>query len=230
MSTSRFLGRLARIGRTPGDAPRRIAVLLLAVAAVMSAGSMAASALTTVPLPAAQPGHDRDTRSAGLGRSVPVRLVIPALGVDAEVVTLRLHRGELGLPADPRLAGWYERGTSPGELGSAVIVGRAGPVRPDRPIFAELGRLAAGDTVRVVRADGMVASFAVERVESAVGGCTAAERTACGEACGPDAGGRCGIRDAWRDTGEAAQLRLVSARGTDPPADHEFVVFATLRP
>jgi hypothetical protein len=190
-----------RIGRIP----RRIVVLLLAAAAVTAIGGMAASALTTPPPRSTLPALERDVVSVGLGRSVPVRIVIPSLGVDAEIVSLKLDRGGLGLPADAGHAGWYERGTSPGELGSAVIVGRAGPAGSDGPIFAGLDRLATGDTVQVVRADGAIASFAVDRVDTS------------------------GNQKAVHDTGGEVQLRLVSADGTDPPLDHQVVVFATLR-
>jgi sortase family protein len=210
MSTRRLIARVAHAAaRLPAHTPRRLAVLLLAAAAVTTAGGMTASALTSppdTPSRPAPPAHERDLVSIGLGRSAPVRIVIPRLGVDAQIVPLGLERGELRLPADARQAGWYRRGTSPGEPGSAVIVGRAGPPEGGHPIFAGLDRLTPGDAVQVVRADGATASFAVERVE-----------TASGEA-------------GLHDPGGEVQLRLVAAYGTDPPADHQIVVFAAFRP
>jgi hypothetical protein len=95
---------------------------------------------------------------ADLARPAPDRLVIPKLGLDAPVVALRLHSGELATSPGLPTIGWYERGTSPGELGCAVLLGPA-------VIFARLRLLAPGDLVRVVRRDGQVASFVVERVE-----------------------------------------------------------------
>jgi Sortase domain len=107
--------------------------------------------------------------------------------VDAEIVPLRLAGGRLAAPPDGSRAGWYEQGTSPGELGSAVIVGRAAPARPRGPaVFARLDRLAAGDGVEVVREDGAVAAFVVDRVE------------------------RFTTERLHHDTGAEAQLRLVS--------------------
>jgi sortase family protein len=206
--------------RLPAHTPRRLAVLLLAAAAVTTAGGMAASALTTPPGTPSQrpapPAVERDLVSIGLGRSVPVRIVIPRLGVDAQIVPLGLERGELGLPADARQAGWYQRGTSPGEPGSAVIVGRAGPGERGKPIFAGLDQLTAGDAVQVVRVDGSTASFEVDRVETPEGGTSE--------------GGTSREEAAFHDSGGEVQLRLVARYGTDPPVDHQIVVFATFRP
>jgi hypothetical protein len=217
MSTREVVLRGARAARLSPHAPRRLTVLLLAAAAVTAVGGMAAAALTTAPprsLVEAGPERERGSvegpATVGLGRSAPVRIVIPRLAVDAAVVPLRVDRAGLGVPADPRHAGWYERGTSPGELGSAVIVGRSGPPDAGRPVFAELDRLAAGDTIHIGRADGTVASFAVDLVERA----------------GPV--GWAGHAD-HADTGREVQLRLVATDRTDPPVDHQVVVFATLR-
>ncbi|MEU4542454.1 sortase domain-containing protein [Nonomuraea dietziae] len=74
--------------------------------------------------------------------------------------------GQLAVPpldhAD--IAGWYGGGPTPGERGSAVIVGHldttTGPA-----VFARLSELRRGDTVAAVRADGTVAVFSVERLE-----------------------------------------------------------------
>lgn len=129
----------------------RRAVGAVAVALVLLGATGAASS-------PARDLPDPPIRWAGLARSAPVRLVIPELGLDAPVVALRLYGGELATPPGHAMMGWYERGTSPGELGCAVLLGPA-------VMFARLHRLAPGDLVRVVRRDGRVASFTVERVE-----------------------------------------------------------------
>lgn len=83
--------------------------------------------------------------------------------------------GRLGLNADgtvqvppverPEQAGWYSRGVTPGERGAAVILGHVdGGGR--RGVFYDLGRMRGGDTISVGRADGSVATFVVESVES----------------------------------------------------------------
>ncbi|MGV9773777.1 class F sortase [Streptosporangium sp. NPDC003464] len=105
----------------------------------------------------------------GLGRGEPTRVVIPSIGVNAPLVVLGLKGdGTLAVPpldhAD--VAGWYGAGPTPGEPGSAVIVGhldtRTGPA-----VFARLDELRPGDSIAVARGDGTVAVFAVERLEQA---------------------------------------------------------------
>ncbi|WP_308403965.1 class F sortase [Streptomyces sudanensis] len=69
-------------------------------------------------------------------------------------------------PVDhPKLVGWYEGGASPGEEGTAIVVGhrdtRTGPA-----VFLDLHALKPGNTVRVERADGITAVFTVDRVRT----------------------------------------------------------------
>ncbi|MER7459237.1 class F sortase [Micromonospora sp. NPDC126480] len=101
-----------------------------------------------------------------LPRAEPVTVRAPAIGLDAPLVPVGADaRGRLEVPSldRPAIAGWYRHGPSPGEHGNAVLVGHvdttAGPA-----VFFDLGRLRAGDTVRVERADGRVAAFAVDGV------------------------------------------------------------------
>jgi hypothetical protein len=188
MSTSDAVRRVAYAAGLRTARARLVGAALVASVAVIAATVVTASALRTAPPRLSQPsGAGHAVMALGLGRSAPVRIVIPRIGVDAAIVPLRLTGGRLAAPADGARAGWYEQGTSPGELGSAVIVARAVPDRPRGPaIFAQLDRLAAGDRVVVVREDGAVATFIVDRVER-----FAAER----------------VHD---ETGAQAQLRLVS--------------------
>ncbi|MEU8758194.1 class F sortase [Streptomyces sp. NPDC048659] len=105
---------------------------------------------------------------APLGRSRPTTLGVPAITIEAPVVGVGLDRvGGLGVPPvdNPRLVGWYAGGPTPGERGTAVIVGhrdtRTGPA-----IFLNLNSLTPGNTVRIARADGRVAVFTVDRVRT----------------------------------------------------------------
>ncbi|MEU8261429.1 class F sortase [Micromonospora sp. NPDC048999] len=101
-----------------------------------------------------------------LPRSEPVRVAIPRIGVDAPIVPVATDDdGELEVPPleQPEIAGWYRQGPAPGEAGNAVLVGHVdsqnGPA-----VFFDLGRLRPGDTVRVTRADGRLATFIVDGV------------------------------------------------------------------
>ncbi|WMX47800.1 class F sortase [Streptomyces roseicoloratus] len=105
---------------------------------------------------------------APLNRSRPTTLAVPAITVEAPVVDLGLDgSGRLATPPvdNPRVVGWYANGVSPGERGTAVVVGhrdtRTGPA-----IFINLNALNPGNTIRVARADGRVAVFTVDRVRT----------------------------------------------------------------
>jgi len=103
-------------------------------------------------------------RVAASGGSAPVRLAIPAIGVATRLVRLGLEPdGAKQVPGDFGAAGWFAGGPAPGQLGPAVIAGhvdsRTGPA-----VFYRLRDLRPGDRVEVLRADGSLARFAVERV------------------------------------------------------------------
>jgi len=142
---------------------RRYAVLVTATLLAAGGGVVAAAVLIAQPGPA--PGTlpvRAETR--GLARSEPVRMVIPRLGVDAQIRPLtRDSAGRLAMPARAAVAGWYAGGTSPGEPGSAVIMGHAGEFRGGPAVFARLDRLVPGDQITVYRADRTVARFTVDR-------------------------------------------------------------------
>lgn len=105
---------------------------------------------------------------APLAPSRPVKLAIPAIVIEAPVTGLGLDsKGRLGAPPlnRPKVTGWYRNGPSPGEAGTALLVGhrdtRTGPA-----IFLNLNALRRGNTVEVVRADRRTAVFTVDAVKT----------------------------------------------------------------
>ena len=106
--------------------------------------------------------------AAGLGPSIPTRISIPSLGVQAKIVKVgRAADGSIATPAaDPAEAtGWYRLGPTPGELGTAVIVGHVDTA--SRPaVFHKLRELSKGKLIEVNREDHRVATFTVESVET----------------------------------------------------------------
>ncbi|MFE9680168.1 class F sortase [Streptomyces sp. NPDC002701] len=101
-----------------------------------------------------------------LPRSEPRFLSIPSLGLEAPLIGLRLdERGQLTAPPldQPKLAGWYEGGPTPGEAGTSVMVGhldtRSGPA-----VFAGLSSMTPGQLVEARRADGRTAVYTVDAV------------------------------------------------------------------
>ena len=107
------------------------------------------------PAPTTVPGPDAPP---------PVRIRIPAIGVDSALARLGLNAdGTIQVPPDFNEAGWYEDGPVPGQPGPAVILGHldsyTGPA-----VFYRLSSLRAGSRVEVARADGSEVTFTVQRV------------------------------------------------------------------
>jgi len=119
-------------------------------------------------LPVQRPAAPAAAPPVVLPAPAPVRLVIPAIGVDAPITTIATDAtGALVPPTSTALVGWFAAGPPPGGTGPALLAGhvdaRAGP-----GVFFHLRDLRAGDRVDVVRADGSVAAFTVTgRVEAA---------------------------------------------------------------
>ena len=106
---------------------------------------------------------------AGLTRSAPTTISIPRIGVNAEIMRLGTNPdGTVQVPPLDQawLAGWYEPGPSPGEVGNAVIVGHVDSAAIGPAVFFSLGALQPGDTVTVNREDGRPANFRVDSVSA----------------------------------------------------------------
>lgn len=122
-----------------------------------------------LPPPVRQPPSHVTTSTAlpaalVTARSAPVSLRIPAIGLSVPLSTLGLNLdGTVQVPTDFQEPGWYRLGPSPGEMGSAVILGHVdsylGPA-----VFFQLRSLTAGDQVEVTLADGVMTSFVVTSV------------------------------------------------------------------
>ncbi len=99
-----------------------------------------------------------------VARSVPVALQIPAIGLTTSLSTLGLNTdGTVQVPTDYQQPGWFRLGPTPGQVGSAVILGHVdnhqGPA-----VFFQIRSLVPGDPVDVTLADGVMAQFTVTSV------------------------------------------------------------------
>ncbi|HEV3289370.1 MAG TPA: class F sortase [Streptosporangiaceae bacterium] len=109
---------------------------------------------------AAQPGVARPA----VARSAPVALRIPAIGVAVAVSALGLNPdGTVQVPASFQEPGWYRLGPSPGQVGSAVILGHVDSYQGPA-VFFRLRSLRPGDRVEVILADGVTVHFVVDVV------------------------------------------------------------------
>lgn len=154
------------VNAEPDRPPQPVAEASLAPTAdpVTTPTAMATSAVTTEPT-----NPDMLEEPPALARAEPTGITIGKIGVHAEVMRLGLNRdGSLQVPPLERaeLAGWYQLGPTPGEIGNSVIVGHVDSAKTGPAVFFKLGLLQPGDLIEVSRQDGSVARFTVDRVAS----------------------------------------------------------------
>ncbi|MFJ8012663.1 class F sortase [Streptomyces sp. NPDC096339] len=150
--------------RRGGRARRAAALAGASVLAVALASGCSAGASAQGVHPAAHA-----TAASSLPPSVPDRIDIPAIGVDAPLDSVGLDaQGVMREPdfAKPKDAAWYEDGPTPGEPGAAAIVGHMDTPQVPKAVFFDLKELKKGDEIDVHRADGTTAVFAVDEVDT----------------------------------------------------------------
>lgn len=143
----------------------------------------------------------------------PVRLAIPALGLEAPVEAVAMDsEGRMATAQGEHDVAWYELGAKPGEAGKAVIDGHLDtPYGPS--VFWNLSSLKPGDEIHVTGTDGSVRTFIVDRKQAFPDASFPMT-----EVFGPDPG---------------KKLNLITCTGTwDRVAknySHRLVVFSTLK-
>ena len=158
--------------------------------------------------PSEQDPSDRDPAP-----EAPERIHIPSIGVDSGFESLGIGEGgRLDAPVDYDLAGWYEGGVVPGEVGPAIIAGHVDS-RTAPGIFVRLEELEPGEDVVITMTDGTRLTFEVT-------GATRSPKTAFPTA------------EVYSNV-PTPDLRLVTCTGKfDASSGHyvdNLVVFATLR-
>jgi sortase (surface protein transpeptidase) len=104
-------------------------------------------------------------KEAGEQVADPVRIRIPAIGVDAGVEPLEVdENGMLPAPATNEGTGWWRDGPEPGERGPAVIAGHVDSFQGPA-VFFRLTEIGSGDEIFIDRRDGSTAVFAAARIE-----------------------------------------------------------------
>ncbi len=95
-------------------------------------------------------------------RPAPVRLAVPARGVDTAVDPVGVEPdGQMTIPADVGRVGWYRFGPAPGDDGSAVIAGHVDDREQGLGAMAPLRDAAVGDEVVVTDAAGTAGRWRV---------------------------------------------------------------------
>jgi sortase (surface protein transpeptidase) len=114
------------------------------------------------------PVTDATPAATPTARLTAVRVQIPSIKVDTKLIGLDLKPGtnQLKAPLDFNVAGWYEYGTVPGDIGPAVIDGHVdSPTAPG--VFLHLSQLKAGDQILVTLSNHTVKTFVVTHLEAA---------------------------------------------------------------
>ncbi|MEU2420928.1 class F sortase [Streptomyces sp. NPDC007851] len=146
-----------------------VAVVLLVVALVGGHGKASdASGGAPAEHTGAAPSADPQRTAEALPRSVPIRLLIPKIAVDAPFTALTISpSGQLEPPPadNTNLVGWYSKGAAPGETGTSIIAGHV-DTKVSAAVFARLDELERGDRFSVDRADGSSADFVVDDAET----------------------------------------------------------------
>ncbi|MFE2646763.1 class F sortase [Streptomyces nigra] len=99
--------------------------------------------------------------------AMPNQVRIPGIRVDAPIIPVGLDAdGWVAAPPpeDPNLAGWFTGSVTPGEKGTAVVVGHVDNTRGPA-VFYGLGSLEKGKRIEVVREDGKTAVFQIYGIE-----------------------------------------------------------------
>lgn len=119
------------------------------------------AAVATTYVAAGPPGPRRGRDFLAL----PLRLLVPRLGIDGPVVAVGLTpEGAMDVPQQAADVGWYLYGPRPGAQGNAILAGHV-DWRGAVGVFARLRELRPGDTVFVQAADGQARSYAVHWLE-----------------------------------------------------------------
>ena len=151
-----------------------------------------------------------------LDASAPATLSIPSIGVRTDLLHLGLEEnGSLKVPQDTgngAPASWYNGSPTPGERGPSVMLGHVNALGGNKGVFAELRRLTPGAEIDVLRTDGSIAVFTVER-----GALYSKSDFPTLEVYGNTPG---------------AELRLITCDGYDPATglfDDNYVIYAKLK-
>ena len=105
--------------------------------------------------------------------STPTRISIPAVNLEADVITVDVNAdGTIGTPSlsNAKVAGWYDRGPAPGQDGAAVMDAHVDSslMSDYRGAFYYLGLTKPGMQIDVFRADHSEAVFTIDEVQVAL--------------------------------------------------------------
>ncbi len=129
--------------------------------------------VTTEAVPSGEIVDNQDTPSnnnsitTDILKSLPETLVIPKISVKANVEYVGVtSNGTIGTPSSPQDVAWYQSGTIPGQIGTAIIDGHLDNWLGFPAVFWKLQKLELGDEVDIVTKEGQTLHFVVNKINS----------------------------------------------------------------
>lgn len=109
-------------------------------------------------------GIEEKTVSQRQDPELPVRLLIPAINVNARIQDVGVAlNGEMEVPNNAIDVGWFKIGSRPGEVGSAVVAGHIDGESGEVGVFANLYKLKEGDLLYIEDDKGTSITFVVRK-------------------------------------------------------------------
>jgi LPXTG-site transpeptidase (sortase) family protein len=98
--------------------------------------------------------------------SLPSRLIIPSLNIDANIQHVGLdHKGNVGIPNNFSDVAWYEESVIPGHSGVAVISGHLDNGIKLPGVFKNLQKIKIGDSVNIIDANNITEEYIVNNIK-----------------------------------------------------------------
>jgi LPXTG-site transpeptidase (sortase) family protein len=117
----------------------------------------------------ALPAHaaQKPAFSAAVNKTLPAHLIIPSLKINAAIQEVGLNAlGNIMAPSNFTDVAWYDQGTIPGKVGSAVIDGHVDNGLGLAGVFKHLSDIKVGDDVYVQTNAGTKLHFVVTDIET----------------------------------------------------------------
>ena len=106
--------------------------------------------------------HRKSMSNEATSQNIPVRLIIPSINVDTTIEPVGLTpSGAMDTPNNATNVGWFNLGSRPGEIGSAVIDGHFDSENSANGVFLNLSELRKGDSIQVEDSAGTTKTFVV---------------------------------------------------------------------
>lgn len=150
------------------------ALVMLFLLAGCSSAPLEQLAPTPAPVPTSAPTAEITVPVQGsevtppVESSPPVRIQVPSVQIDISIQPVGVQEdGEMEIPKDIAVAGWYKYGSSPeSALGSTVITAHVDAFDQGLGPFAYLKEMPAGSDVIVTTADGVDHRYVVASVQN----------------------------------------------------------------